>query len=247
VRSVVMRVFVCLLLLICFLQSTDFVQCFMRPAASRTGVLVKGSRQAAVELSMKAPSHRIVAGVAAVAVSLGLGFPVEPSFAIAQQYKLPPIDRSDPNRCELSSSAMGQANAARDKLYDLRECDLKGQSGAGKDMSGMIGSNSDFSGVNFKEGQISKALAKSSKFIGADFSNAVVDRVVFDESDLSKAVFVNAVLSGTTFTDANLKDTDFTDAYLGPFDLKNLCLNPTLQGKNPTTGRDTAESAGCLQ
>lgn len=47
---------------------------------------------------------------------------------------------------------MGQANAARNKLYDLRECDLKGQSGAGKDMSGAIFSEADFSGINFKEG-----------------------------------------------------------------------------------------------
>jgi hypothetical protein len=31
-----------------------------------------------------------------------------------------------------------------------------GQSGAGKDMSGMIGSDADFSGVSFKEAQISK-------------------------------------------------------------------------------------------
>ena len=50
---------------------------------------------------------------------------------------------------------------------------------------------------------------------------------------------------GTTFTNANLKDTDFTDAYLGPFDLRNLCKNPTLQGKNSVTGNDSFESAGC--
>ena len=51
---------------------------------------------------------------------------------------------------------MGQANAARDKLYDLRECDLRGQSAAGKDISGFIGSDADFSGVDFKEAQLSK-------------------------------------------------------------------------------------------
>jgi hypothetical protein len=38
----------------------------------------------------------------------------------AEQYKLPPIDFKDKNRCVLVSSSMGQANAARDKLYDLR-------------------------------------------------------------------------------------------------------------------------------
>jgi uncharacterized protein YjbI with pentapeptide repeats len=78
------------------------------------------------------------------------------SVATAQQYKLPPIDRRDANRCVLVSSSMGQANAARDKLYDLRECDLRSQTAAGKDMSGMIASEADFSGVNFKEAQISK-------------------------------------------------------------------------------------------
>lgn len=76
--------------------------------------------------------------------------------AIEQQYKLPPIDFKDKNRCELTSSAMGQANAGRDKLFDLRQCDLRGQSGAGKDMSGVIAANADFTGVNFKEAQLSK-------------------------------------------------------------------------------------------
>lgn len=93
----------------------------------------------------------------------------------------------------------------------------------------------DFTGVSFKEGQISKAYARNSKFIGCDFTNAVVDRASFDGSDLSKSIFANAVLSGTSFKGANLADTDFTDAYLGPFDLKNLCLNPTLVGTNPVS------------
>lgn len=177
---------------------------------------------------------------------LGFSSNTLPSFAIEQQYKLPPIDRNDPNRCNLISSSMGQANAARDKLYDLRECSLVGQSGAGKDVSGMIASNADFTGVNFKEAQLSKALARNSKFIGVDFTNAIVDRVSFDGSDLKGAVLSNAVLSGTTFTDANLEDTDFSDAYLGPFDLRNLCLNPTLKGTNPVTKVDTRISAGCL-
>jgi hypothetical protein len=44
-----------------------------------------------------------------------------------EKFKLPPIDKSDKNRCLLNSSSMGQANAARDKLYDLRECQLSGQ------------------------------------------------------------------------------------------------------------------------
>jgi uncharacterized protein YjbI with pentapeptide repeats len=170
---------------------------------------------------------------------------VPAAHALNQQFKLPPIDYKDPNRCTLISSSIGQANAGRDKLYDVRGCDLRGQSAAGKDLSGIIAGDADFTGVNFKEGQISKAFARNSKFISCDFTNAILDRVSFDQSDMSKSVFTNAVLSGTTFDKSNLKDTDFTDAYLGPFDLRNLCANPSLNGKNPVTGVDTFESAGC--
>eukprot|EP00607_Mallomonas_marina_P002399 CAMPEP_0182428854 /NCGR_PEP_ID=MMETSP1167-20130531/24194_1 /TAXON_ID=2988 /ORGANISM="Mallomonas Sp, Strain CCMP3275" /LENGTH=195 /DNA_ID=CAMNT_0024612019 /DNA_START=155 /DNA_END=742 /DNA_ORIENTATION=+ len=183
-----------------------------------------------------------------LASSLLLGALVSPtkSYALEQRYKLPPIDREDKNRCQISSSNMGQANAARDKLYDLRECDMKGQSAAGKDISGVIAADADFSGVSFKEAQLSKGYAKNSKFLKCDFTNAVVDRAIFEDADLTGALFSNAVLSGTTFTGANLKDTDFSDSYLGPFDLKNLCANPTLSGKNPVTGVDSKESAGCI-
>ena len=163
------------------------------------------------------------------------------------EFRLPPIDKSTPKevRCVLSSSTIGQANAARDKLYDLRECDLRKGDASGKDLSGMMAINTDLTVVNFKEAQTSKALMKDSKFVGCDFTNAVVDRTVFSGSDLTGAIFANSVLSGTTFEGANLKDTDFTEAYLGPFDQKNLCANPTLDGTNPKTGEDTRFSAGC--
>ena len=59
-------------------------------------------------------------------------------------YKLPPIDRKNPDRCKLLSSSIGQANAARDSLYDLRECDIRGQNAEGKDQSGMIASDVSF-------------------------------------------------------------------------------------------------------
>ena len=201
----------------------------------------------AATLQMKGTTSRNVFVDTLVAACLMLPMSnVAPVHAIAQQYKLPPIDRADQNRCKLLSSSIGQANAARDKLYDLRECDLKGQDASGKDQSGMIASQADFSGVSFKEGQISKAYARDSKFVGCDFTNAVVDRVSFDGSNMQKSLFVNAVLSGTTFDGADLKDTDFSDAYLGPFDLKAICANPSLKGTNPTTNKDTRESAGCF-
>jgi uncharacterized protein YjbI with pentapeptide repeats len=72
-------------------------------------------------------------------------------------FKLPPIDRSDANRCVLNSSNIGQANAARDKLYDLRECNLSGAKAEGYDLSGVIMSKTDLSNVKFTESQFSKA------------------------------------------------------------------------------------------
>ena len=187
--------------------------------------------------------RKAIAGVV-VAGSASLSLSPVPAQAL-EQFRLPPIDRNDKDRCIMVSSAIGQANAARQKLFDLRECDLRSQDGKLKDMSGVIGSNADFTGVSFVEGQLSKGYLRNSKFKGADFTNAVVDRVTFDGSDLSGAIFKNAVLSGTTFENANVADADFSDAYLGPFDLKNLCANPTLKGTNPKTNEDTRFSAGC--
>lgn len=187
--------------------------------------------------------------IATIGISMSLLFSCGVYDAIGQDisYRLPPIDKSDLKRCVLQSSSMGQANAARNKLYDLRECklDRNSQSGAGKDLSGALFSEADFTGIDFKEAQLSKVYARNSKFVNCDFTDGVIDRVNFDSSDLTGAIFKNAVLSGTTFTDANLKDTDFTDSYIGPFDLKKLCSNPTLQGTNPVTKEDTKLSATC--
>jgi len=53
-----------------------------------------------------------------------------------KEFKLPPIDLEDKNRCVFTGSKMGQANAARDKLYDLRQCQLSGKDASGFDLSG---------------------------------------------------------------------------------------------------------------
>jgi uncharacterized protein YjbI with pentapeptide repeats len=74
-----------------------------------------------------------------------------------EKFKLPPIDLSDKKRCTLNSSAIGQANAARDKLYDLRKCDLSGGKAAGFDLSGVIMTETDVSKANFREAYFSKA------------------------------------------------------------------------------------------
>ena len=77
-----------------------------------------------------------------------------------KEFKLPPIDKTDKTRCSLNSSTIGQANAARDKLYDLRECELKGADAAGFDLSGVIMGKTDVSDANFKDAYFSKGYLR---------------------------------------------------------------------------------------
>ena len=163
------------------------------------------------------------------------------------QFKLPPINFTDTTRCVFKSSAMGQANGARDTLADFRQCSMGGKSADGYDLAGAIMSEADFTSASFRETVMSKAYARDSKFTNADFSNGVVDRVSFDGSDLRGAIFANAVLTGTSFTNANLEGADFSEAFIGDFELRNICKNPTLSGENAKTGAPTRASAGCRQ
>lgn len=67
-----------------------------------------------------------------------------------------------------------------------------------------------------------QAYAVSANFSGADMTNAVVDRVVFDKANLKGVVFKNAVITGATFEDADLTATSFEDALIGSEDAKRL-------------------------
>lgn len=59
-------------------------------------------------------------------------------------------------------------------------------------------------------------------FAGADFSNAVLDRVNFGKANLQGAVFKNSttVLSDSTFVEAQLEDAVFKDTIIGYIDLQ---------------------------
>jgi uncharacterized protein YjbI with pentapeptide repeats len=116
------------------------------------------------------------------ALSFTLLFGAGPALADGQtkNFKLPPIDFNDQTRCEFTSSKMGQANAQRDKLYDLRQCKLTGKDASGFDLSGVIMKGTDVSNTKFVESQFSKAYLHDSNFDGADFTNGIVDRASFE-------------------------------------------------------------------
>merc|ERR1719353_1800998 len=151
------------------------------------------------------PAAAAVAGQAAglclstlLCLNLNGPLPMLPAFAAESEqlnYKFPPIDRTKKDRCQFSGSAMGQANAARDSLYDLRECQMQGGSAAGFDISGALLAKGDFSKVNFVETQLSKVYAPEANFDGADFTNGVIDRAYFRGASFKGTIFTNAVLS----------------------------------------------------
>jgi hypothetical protein len=77
-----------------------------------------------------------------------------------EKFKLPPIDTLDTNRCKLISSNIGQANAARDKLYDLRQCKISGSSAVGYDLSGVIMTDTDATKADFTDAYFSKGYLR---------------------------------------------------------------------------------------
>ncbi|KAF6004440.1 hypothetical protein F1559_002303 [Cyanidiococcus yangmingshanensis] len=185
-------------------------------------------------------------GACLLPVLLATLLPVELSAAPSPTFKLPPVDMTDPNRCKLSSSTIGQANAARDKFIDARFCDLRGQDFSGYDLSGVLLEGATADEARFKSTQLSKAYAPRFTCRKCDFEDAVVDRVNFEDADLTGSVFKNAVLSDSVFNEGTVvRDVDFTDVYVGEYGLKRLCKNPHLDGENPITGAPTRASLGC--
>ena len=158
----------------------------------------------------------------------------------------PYMPESDKERCALRSSAIGQADAARDQVIDARQCDLRNRDFTGYDISGAYLEGAKADGSRFDRAMMSKALAEHLSCRDCSFVDAVVDRVNFDGADLSGSVFTNAVLSDAIFTDqTQVQNADFSDVYIGSFAQRRLCRNPTLQGTNPSTGVPTRASLGC--
>jgi uncharacterized protein YjbI with pentapeptide repeats len=131
---------------------------FVSPSVERTSVLsLQSSKTNDSESDNFGKTLANAVLVSMVSLSL-FSADAPPAFADGQteKFKLPPVDLKDKDRCKLSSSSIGQANAARDKLYDLRLCNLSGQEAVGYDLSGVIMTDTDVSKVNFQDAFFSK-------------------------------------------------------------------------------------------
>ena len=142
----------------------------LRKAAAFSVVKSLDFRSMAVNTEMEArrsTTGEAMVGNTILAILISASSLLGPSSALAdgqtKEFRLPPIDFSDKTRCELSSSKMGQANAARDKLYDLRQCNLSGKDASGFDLSGVIMDKTDVSKAKFVESQFSKAYLHGKK------------------------------------------------------------------------------------
>lgn len=177
------------------------------PSAKMTTLQTAFVQNGAAGLRMSAngsPTKACVRQRTAVALAAAALAGTLATGAVIAAPKLPPIDMTARDRCVPLSSAMGQANAARDKLLDLRECALGGLKFHG-DLSGALLAGADLTGADLVGVQLSKAYAVGAQLAGADLTNAVVDRVDFSGADLHGAIFANAVLSDTVFEGANVE------------------------------------------
>jgi len=116
-----------------------------------------------------------------------------------KEFKFPPIDFSDKQRCVLKSSSMGQANAARDSLFDLRQCQLAGVKAAGFDLSG--------AGACF---------AWMVDHCELDSSSSLPPRVLLELFSLNFFAFslLLAVMTKTDASKADFRETYFSKGYL---------------------------------
>ena len=95
-------------------------------SAARRGAALAMRADGAADAGARRAVGAVAAAVATLVGGLVVG-PVPDALAdgSTEKFSLPPINYSQKDRCSFKSSTIGQANAARDKLYDLRECDMR--------------------------------------------------------------------------------------------------------------------------
>ncbi|CAI5474092.1 unnamed protein product [Closterium sp. Yama58-4] len=185
------------------------------------------------------PTHAALSGAkllaaAAIAGSLALG-------AVG----LPPdAAQAALNRFEAETRGeFGIGSAAQYGSADLRKTVHRNENFRRANFTSADMREADFSGSVFAGGYLEKAVAYRTNFEGADFTDALMDRMVLNEANLKDAVLLRVVLTRSDLGGAIVDGADFSDAILDLPQKQALCKYA--KGENPVTGMDTRRSLGC--
>ncbi|CAI5976929.1 unnamed protein product [Closterium sp. NIES-65] len=148
------------------------------------------------------------------------------------------------NRFEAETRGeFGIGSAAQYGSADLRKTVHRNENFRRANFTSADMREADFSGSVFAGGYLEKAVAYRTNFEGADFTDALMDRMVLNEANLTDAVLLRVVLTRSDLGGAIVDGADFSDAILDLPQKQALCKYA--KGENPVTGMDTRRSLGC--
>ncbi|GJP46137.1 hypothetical protein CLOM_g5460 [Closterium sp. NIES-68] len=148
------------------------------------------------------------------------------------------------NRFEAETRGeFGIGSAAQYGSADLRKTVHKNENFRRANFTSADMREADFSGSIFAGGYLEKAVAYKTNFEGADFTDALMDRMVLNEANLTDAVLLRVVLTRSDLGGAIVDGADFSDAILDLPQKQALCKYA--KGENPVTGMSTRKSLGC--
>ncbi|CAI7865289.1 unnamed protein product [Closterium sp. NIES-54] len=119
------------------------------------------------------------------------------------------------NRFEAETRGeFGIGSAAQYGSADLRKTVHRNENFRRANFTSADMREADFSGSVFAGGYLEKAVAYRTNFEGADFTDALMDRMVLNEANLTDAVLLRVVLTRSDLGGAIVDGADFSDAIL---------------------------------